>query len=75
MKRYKLQTSVDSSENDWKDSDQFFSSKKEVDEFIEKMTPSGILDWRVGWLFKLRPIKRDSEERNFYRIIPMQKGR
>jgi hypothetical protein len=42
----------------WVDTGKTFKSKKAVDDHINTMTPSGVLDWRVGWYYVLR---RDSD--------------
>jgi hypothetical protein len=64
--RYKLQKSYD--DKTWEDAGKVFNSKREVDEYIDSVTPSGILDWRAGWNFKLRP-DRDGDGKDFYQVV------
>lgn len=52
---YKLQFSTDHGAT-WHDhvSLTTFRSKKMVDAYIDKINTRGEIDWRVGWLYKLR---------------------
>lgn len=54
--KYKLQVSMDHGKT-WEDmptGSRTFRSKKNVDDYINDYNTKGLIDWRVGWLFKLR---------------------
>jgi len=66
--RYKLQVSSDHGKT-WTDmptGSRTFRSKKSVDEYVDDYNTKGLIDWRVGWLFKLRS---SENQFNFVKII------